>query len=33
VKNDFLNLHPGARVTLDATEAAARLRWCETFCC
>lgn len=33
VKNDFLNLHPGARITLDATEAAARLRWCETFCC
>ena len=33
VKSDFLNLQPGAKVTLDATEAAARLRWCETFCC
>jgi len=33
VKSDFINLQPGAKVTLDATEAAARLRWCETFCC
>ena len=33
VKGDFINLQPGAKVTLDATEATARLRWCETFCC
>ena len=33
VKTDFANLQPGAMVTLEATEAAARLRWCETICC
>jgi hypothetical protein len=33
VKRDFLNIPPGTKVTIDATEAAARLRWCETFCC
>lgn len=33
VKSDFMSLQPGAKVTLDAIEATARLRWCETFCC
>jgi hypothetical protein len=33
VKPGFLNVPPGTTVTVDATEAAARLRWCETFCC
>lgn len=33
VKSDFMALEPGAKVTLDATEAAARLRWCESICC
>jgi hypothetical protein len=33
VKADFMNVAPGTVVTVDATEAAARLRWCETFCC
>jgi len=33
VKRHFLNISPGTTVTVDATEAAARLRWCETFCC
>jgi len=32
-KPDFLNVQPGTTVTVAATEAAARLRWCETFCC
>jgi hypothetical protein len=33
VKSDFTTLQPGAKLTLEATEAAARLRWCETFPC
>jgi hypothetical protein len=33
VKAHFMNVAPGTVVTVDATEAAARLRWCETFCC
>src|SRR3954453_8502825 len=33
VKSDFLTVEPGTKVTLDATEATARLRWCELFCC
>jgi len=33
VKSDFMRLQPGTKVTLDVTETAARLRWCETFCC
>jgi hypothetical protein len=33
VKGDFLNVQPGTTVTVDVTEAVARLRWCETFCC
>jgi hypothetical protein len=33
VKADFMNVQPGTTVTIDATEAVARLRWCETFCC
>jgi len=33
VKSDFMTVQPGTKVTLAATEAAARLRWCETFCC
>lgn len=33
VKAHFMNVAPGTMVTVDATEAAARLRWCETFCC
>ena len=33
VKSDFLTVDPGTKVTLDATETTARLRWCELFCC
>ena len=33
VKRHFLNIQPGTTVTVTATETAARLRWCETFCC
>jgi hypothetical protein len=33
IKSDFITIQPGSTVTLDATETAARLRWCETFCC
>jgi hypothetical protein len=33
VKSDFMSVQPGTKVTLDATETTARLRWCETFCC
>src|SRR4051812_21308069 len=33
MKSDFLSVEPGTKVTLDATETTARLRWCETFCC
>ena len=33
VKRDFMTIQPGTKVTIDATETAARLRWCETFCC
>ena len=32
-RRDFMNVPPGTTVTVDATEMAARLRWCETFCC
>ena len=32
-KSDFITIQPGSKVTLDATETTARLRWCETFCC
>ena len=32
-KSDFMSVEPGTKVTLDATETTARLRWCETFCC
>jgi len=27
------HLPPGAKITLTATEAMARVRWCETICC
>ena len=33
VKSHLLSIEPGARVTLETTEAMARLRWCETVCC
>jgi hypothetical protein len=33
VKHHFLNIPPGTTVTVDTSGAAARLRWCETFCC
>lgn len=33
VKEDFMSVEPGARVTLEVTDATARLRWCETICC
>jgi hypothetical protein len=33
VKSDFLTVDPGTKVTLDASETSARLRWCELFCC
>lgn len=33
VKPDFLTIPPGTTLSVDASEAAARVRWCETFCC
>jgi hypothetical protein len=33
MKSGFMSVEPGTKVTLDATETTARLRWCETFCC
>ena len=33
VKSQLLSVEPGAKVTLEVTEAMARLRWCETICC
>jgi hypothetical protein len=33
VERDLMNVSPGARVRLEATQATARLRWCETICC
>ncbi len=33
VKSDFIAVAPGSKVTLNATNVAARLRWCETVCC
>ncbi len=33
VKTHLLSIEPGAKVTLEVTEAMARLRWCETVCC
>lgn len=30
---DVLSAVPGSQVTLTATDATARLRWCETICC
>ena len=33
VKSQLLSVEPGAKVTLEVTEAIARLRWCETICC
>lgn len=33
VKSHLLSIEPGAKVTLEVTEAMARLRWCETVCC
>lgn len=33
VKSHLFSIEPGARVTLEVTEAMARLRWCETVCC
>jgi len=32
-KEDFAALPPGAKLTLEVSEAVARLRWCETVCC
>ena len=33
VKNDFSTVAPGAKITLEVTEAIARLRWCEVVEC
>ena len=33
VKPDFMNVAPGTTVTVGASGATARLRWCESFCC
>lgn len=33
VKSKLLSVEPGSKVTLEVTEAMARLRWCETICC
>ncbi|MEO8325922.1 MAG: hypothetical protein ABI618_08740 [Nitrospirota bacterium] len=33
VKSQLLSMEPGAKVTLEVTEAMARLRWCEIICC
>lgn len=33
VEEDVLSALPGSQVTLAATDATARLRWCETICC
>ncbi len=33
VKRHFMNIEPGTKVTINATDATARLRWCESFCC
>ena len=33
VKDSFMAVQPGTKVTIEVTDAAARLRWCETICC
>lgn len=33
VREAFLTAAPGTKVTLSATDAIARLRWCERICC
>jgi hypothetical protein len=33
VKDALMSAKPGTKVTIDVTEAMARLRWCETICC
>jgi hypothetical protein len=33
VKDDFMSVDPGSKVTIKAKDALARLRWCETICC
>src|SRR5512141_481607 len=33
VKDSFMAVQPGTKVTIEVTGAAARLRWCETICC
>jgi hypothetical protein len=33
VKEDFLSVKPGGKVTIEVTDAVARLRWCEVICC
>ena len=33
VKDDFMAIKPGAKVTIKVTDLAARLRWCETLRC
>jgi hypothetical protein len=32
-KGDLMSVEPGTRLTLEASGATARLRWCETICC
>jgi hypothetical protein len=33
VKDDFMSVEPGSKLTIQTTDAWARLRWCETICC
>ena len=33
VKAHFMSIQPGTTLKVDATEATARVRWCESFCC
>lgn len=33
VKTDFSAAAPGSKVTVEATDVMARLRWCERVCC
>ena len=33
IKDDFISVEPGSKLTIKTTDASARLRWCETICC
>jgi hypothetical protein len=32
-KHDFMSVEPGAKLTIEVTDAFARVRWCESICC